>query len=105
MSHQQFQEALAMLIRLPEHNRSNIDEFLTHYQLSAQELKNLQEVSSHREVNKFAFKMQKWRFHYLLESIPLSLELIDKNKLIEFIKHEFDPHNTKIACRITDLRN
>lgn len=99
MSQAQFQEALAMLIRLPEHNRLNVEEFLNHYELSSQDKDNLRYVANQREVFKFGYKMRRGRINYLLESIPISLEYINQGNLIKFIEREFDPKYTLIHAR------
>lgn len=99
MSHSQLQEALAMLIRLPEHNRTTIDAFIAGYQLSPQDKLNLQQLASNREVNKFAYKMRRGRINFLVESIPLTLEFLDPDKFIKFVENEFDPKYTNVHAR------
>ena len=107
MGQAEFQKALAMLIRLPEHNRDSLTHFLDDHQLSLGEKENLRLLASHREVNKFGYKMRNGRINYILESIPLSLEFIDQEKFINFIKHEFDPTHTLVHARkiYRDFRN
>lgn len=99
MSQAQFQEALATLIRLPDHNRLDIEEFLERYELSSQDRDNLRHIADHREAFKFGYKMRRGRINFLLESIPISLEYIDQNQLIAFIEKEFDPVHTMIHAR------
>ena len=99
MSQAQFQEALAMLIRLPEHNRVDIEEFLADYQLSNPDKDNLRFVAQQREVFKFGYKMRRGRINYLLESIPISLEVINRDQLTKLIETEFDPEFTLIHAR------
>ena len=99
MSQAQFQEALAMLIRLPEHNRVDIEDFLARYQLSNPDMDNLRYIARQREAFKFGYKMRRGRINYLLESIPISLETINQDQLIKLIETEFDPDFTLIHAR------
>lgn len=99
MSQAQFQEALAMLIRLPEHNRVDIEDFLARYQLSNPDKDNLRYIAQQREAFKFGYKMRRGRINYLLESMPISLETINQDQLIKLIETEFDPDFTLIYAR------
>ncbi|HXW53518.1 MAG TPA: hypothetical protein VEL47_05380 [Myxococcota bacterium] len=99
MGQAQFQKALAMLIRLPEHNRQNLEQFLAAHELSCEEKENLRVLAHHREVNKFGYKMRNGRINYILESIPISLEYVDQENFIDLIKKEFDPKHSLVYAR------
>jgi len=99
MSELQFQKALTMLIRLPDHNRTDIENFLKKYQLEDHELENLLHLAKHREVQKFGFKLRRFRVEFFIQALPLSLEHILEKDLIDFYRKEFEPYFFDIEAR------
>lgn len=99
MSHPEFQKALATLIRLPEHNRKNLEQFLNKITLSELEKENLRCLALNREVNKFGYKMRMFRLANIIDYIPLTLQHIDREKFLKFIETQFDPEHTNIFAR------
>lgn len=99
MNHLQLQKSLALLIRLPDHNRENLDEFLASQPLSLAEKENLRVLASNRELNKFAFKMRMFRVENIIDYIPLTLEHVKKDDFIKFVETKFDPEHTHVFAR------
>ena len=96
MSVEHMQEALALLIRLPDHHRSEsgLQAFLDRFDLDDVERQNLTALAYEREILKFGKKMRQGRIVYLQESLEVSCRLLDDDEVTDLIKTEFEPAYT-----------
>ncbi|MEZ4741660.1 MAG: hypothetical protein R3B45_04310 [Bdellovibrionota bacterium] len=100
MSHNHFQHALAMLIRLPEKNRGEkLQEFLENFDLSDSEYRQLQSLSTDSRPAKFGRIMRDGRWGDLFGQLKIISHFIDNTLLKEIWQEYFEPFYVKTRAR------
>jgi hypothetical protein len=98
----QFQTALATLIRLPDHNRSeDLEGFLKQYDLTSNERDQLRILSSDHNVAKYGHSMSNVRWEQVLRDLPFSRAVFPPTLLEEIRRVHFDPF--AVSLRSGDL--
>ena len=97
MSFKEASKVMAMLIRLPDHNRGEgLEELFNEYDLTEKEKSQLLALANNREVLKFGNKMRLGRITYLKNVIDTTLKFIPFEKFESLLKEHFDPYNTSV---------
>ena len=92
MSQEQFQNALALLIRCPDdHRMDEFPEFINKFTLTDRERRQLKDLASQRAVTKYGWSMQGVRVENAIKKIGLLHHFV-ANETLEWCWKKFEPH-------------
>ncbi len=98
MSLSQMQRAIALLIRLPDHNRGDgLNAFIQEFDLTLSEYRQVKALSRDTNVRKYGHSMWSVRFDQIRKPLVLSRNYIHAELLEKISRYYFEPEATEVS--------